>query len=280
MNQEPQISQASNGTQACARAEELVSYLYQEASAAQAQDFEQHMRGCLSCRAELEEFGIVRESIGDWRTSALGSIFTSHASEASLATTFDASTDALARQSKERPTRQRNALAAIREFFTLSPGWMRAATAFAGLAFCALAVIAFTHFFERAEPRTALAVAKPSEAEKSSDKVYTKQQVDEMLARVKQESDAGKQERLVQKSHHTDVAIASPSSTNSSTRQTARKNATVPSPVLANASTVRRGSNRISTRDRQQLAEVLLPQETKDEEKLPRLSDLLDSDSN
>jgi anti-sigma factor RsiW len=271
MKQEAQISEASNETPACARAEELVSYLYQEASAAQAHDFEQHMRGCVSCRAELEEFGIVRESIGDWRTSALGGLFISNASEASLATSFEASKDA--------PARQRNALAALREFFTLSPGWMRAATAFAGLAFCALAVIAFTHFFERAETQTALS-EKPPVVEKSSDKIYTKQQVDEMLARVKQESDAGKQQRLDQESHHTDVAVASPSSTNSATRQTTRKSATVPSPVLANASTVRRGTNHISTRDRQQLAEVLLPQETKDEEKLPRLSDLLQNDSN
>ena len=272
MNQEPQISEAANGTPACARAEELVSYLYQEASAAQAQDFEQHMRGCVSCRTELEEFGLVRESIGDWRTSALGGLVPSRASEASSAKAFETS--------KERPTRQRSALAAIREFFTLSPGWMRAATAFAGLAFCALAVIAFTHFFERATTQTATVLEKPSPVEKSSDKVYTKQQVDEMLARVKQESDAGRQERLVQQSRQTDVAIASPSSTNGATRQTVRKSATLPSPVLANASTVRRGSNHISTRDRQQLAEVLLPQETKDEEKLPRLSDLLDNDSN
>jgi anti-sigma factor RsiW len=272
MNQEQQISAATNGTQGCARAAELVSYLYQEASAAQALDFEQHMGRCVSCRTELEEFGSVRESIGDWRTSALGGIFTSPAKEASPATAFEASTDA--------PQRPRNALAAIREFFKLSPGWMRAATAFAGLAFCALAVVAFTHFFAHAEPQTAVVTEKTPPVEKSSDKVYTQQQVDEMLARAKQESDAGKQKRLDQESGKTDVALASPSSTNSSTRNTMRKSATVPSPVLADASTVRHGSNHISTRERQQLAEGLLPQETKDEEKLPRLSDLLENDSN
>jgi hypothetical protein len=272
MNQEQQISAASDGTQECARAPELVSYLYQEAGAAQALDFEQHMRRCVSCRTELEDFGSVRESIGDWRTSALGGIFTSTAREASPATVFEAATGG--------PARPRDALAAIREFFTLSPGWMRAATAFAGLAFCALAVVAFTHFFALTEPQTATMAEKTPNVEKSSDKVYTQRQVDEMLARAKGESDASKQKRLDQESGKTDVALASPSSTNSPTRNAVRKSATVPSPVLADASTVRHGSSHISTRERQQLAEVLLPQETKDEEKLPRLSDLLENDSN
>jgi hypothetical protein len=270
MNQEQQISAASDGTQECARAPELVSYLYQEAGAAQALDFEQHMRRCVSCRTELEDFGSVRESIGDWRTSALGGIFTSTAREASPATVFEAATGG--------PARPRDALAAIREFFTLSPGWMRAATAFAGLAFCALAVVAFTHFFARTEPQTV--AEKTTPVEKSSDKVYTQQQVDEMLARAKGESDESKRKRLDQESGKADVALASPSSTNSSLRNTVRKSATVPSPVLADAATARHGSNHISTRERQQLAEVLLPQETKDEEKLPRLSDLLENDSN
>jgi hypothetical protein len=269
MNQEQQITKASGSTQACSRAEELISYLYQETSAAEALDFEQHMRGCVSCRSELEEFGIVRESIGEWRAQALGGLFNSTDREASPAAVFEAS--------KAGPTRQRSALAAIREFFTLSPGWMRGATAFAGLAFCALAVIAFAHFYEHKEAQT-VSVEKPS------DKVYTKQQVDEMLAQVRQESSASKQvraDRLDQESRKSEVAIASSSSTNTAARPAAvRKSATVPSPALAKAATIRRGSNNISTRERQQLAEVLLPQETRDEEKLPRLSDLLGNDAN
>jgi hypothetical protein len=265
MNQEQQLSEAAQDAPACEHAEELISYLYNEASAAEAKDFERHMRGCVSCRTELAEFGIVRESVGEWRTSALGGIINAPATESSFAHAFDAT--------KVGPTRQRSAFAAIREFFTLSPGWMRAATGFAALTFCALAVIAFTHFFQRAEPQTVF-------VEKPSDKIYTKQQADEMVAQAKQQSAAVKQEKLDQSSRPQEVAIAHSSSTNNPTRQTARKSATVSSPALANASTVRHGSTHNSARERQQLAEVLLPQETKDEEKLPRLSDLLENDSN
>jgi hypothetical protein len=150
---------------------------------------------------------------------------------------------------------------------------MRAATAFAALTFCALAIIAFAHFSARTEPQTVF-------VEKPSDKIYTKQQADEMVAHAKQESAAVKQEKPDPESRQHEVSIASSSSINGPTRPTVRKNATVPSPALANASPVRHGSLHNSARERQQLAEVLLPQETKDEEKLPRLSDLLENDSN
>jgi hypothetical protein len=265
MNQEHLLAEARNSTQACAHAGELISYLYQEASAAEALDFEQHMRGCVSCRTEFAEFGQVHKSIGDWRTEALGGTLASPATETKIATVYASSQTA--------QTRQRSALAAIREFFTLSPGWMRAATAFAGLAFCALAIIAFTHLYERVEPSASV-------AETPSDKVYTKQQVDEMLARAKQENDERKQEQSNLEASQTLAAIASPSSTNSSKRQAAHRSATISSPALANASPAGHVSHQVSTRERQQLAEVLLPQETKDDERLPRLSDLLDNDSN
>jgi anti-sigma factor RsiW len=51
---------------ACARAEDLVSYLYGEADEAAALAFEQHAQHCASCRTELAEFRQVRVSIGEW----------------------------------------------------------------------------------------------------------------------------------------------------------------------------------------------------------------------
>ena len=124
----------------CARALDLVAYLYKDATPTEARDFEMHARQCSACRAELATFGDVREAIHDWRQHSLGAV-ASPANEAERTHAFnDPSVTA-------KPGR--SALAALREFFTLSPIWMRAATAFAALLFCALVVIAIAYFSEQ-----------------------------------------------------------------------------------------------------------------------------------
>jgi hypothetical protein len=124
----------------CARAADLVAYLYREATPAEARDFENHMKRCASCSAEIAGFGDVRGAIKEWRQQALGA-FSSHALEAS-ATAAPAFT-------RKGSAQRRSALDALREFFTLSPVWMRAATAAVAVVFCALAVIAFAYFAEQ-----------------------------------------------------------------------------------------------------------------------------------
>lgn len=124
----------------CARAADLVAYLYREATPAEARDFESHIKLCASCSAEVAEFGDVRGAIKEWRQQALGA-FSSPALEANA-------TAALA-SAREASGQRRSALDALREFFTLSPVWMRAATAVVALVFCALAVIAFAYFAEQ-----------------------------------------------------------------------------------------------------------------------------------
>lgn len=135
----------------CARAEDLIAYLYKEATPAEAIDFENHMQRCASCRAEMAAFGDVREAITDWRQQALGTL-SSPAFEAHPATAFVSMSEA--------PKQRRSALAALREFFTLSPGWMRAAAAAVVLVFFTLAVIAITHLAE--QPKVVF-VEKPAE---------------------------------------------------------------------------------------------------------------------
>src|SRR5215213_1680764 len=127
----------------CGRAEALVTYLYGEATADEARDFEGHLRQCAACRTELADFGGVREAIGDWRLQALGTL-------AHTATEPDASPRFNAEETPQR--RPASALAALREFFALSTAWVRAATAAVAVAFCALAAIAVAHFVE--QPRT------------------------------------------------------------------------------------------------------------------------------
>lgn len=122
----------------CERTGDLVAYLYREATDKEARDFESHLRLCPSCRAELAAFSEVRVAINDWRQHTLG---------ASAAPAYEAEA-AFANQSVA-VNRTRSALAAFREFFTLSPLWMRAATAVAALLFCALVVIAVAYFTEQ-----------------------------------------------------------------------------------------------------------------------------------
>ena len=99
----------------CERASDLIAFIYNEAGEREAQDFELHLRECNSCREEAASFGVVRESIATWRDEALAG--------------FVATPVVKTRKS---------ALAALRQFFDLSPLWLKGATAFALLTFCVL----------------------------------------------------------------------------------------------------------------------------------------------
>lgn len=125
-------------TGSCARAADLVAYLYKEATPAETRDFENHMQCCASCSAEMAAFGDVRGTIGEWRQQSLGA-FSSTALEANARTA----------SAREDSRQRRSALTALREFFALSPVWMRAATAAVALVFCTLAVIAIAYFAEQ-----------------------------------------------------------------------------------------------------------------------------------
>ena len=129
----------------CVRAEDMVAYLYDEADTTAAQSFEAHAQDCASCRTELAQFRQVRVSIGEWRQQALGSLATT-----ALATNAPANLEPV----RVVPERKPSALAAIREFFSLSPMWMRAATAALGVVFCALIILTIAHYNE--QPKTVI----------------------------------------------------------------------------------------------------------------------------
>jgi Putative zinc-finger len=63
MNTENNFHRSSD----CQRKEDLVSYLYQEAGAAERASFERHLDLCDSCRAELSAFTRVREQLSAWQ---------------------------------------------------------------------------------------------------------------------------------------------------------------------------------------------------------------------
>jgi hypothetical protein len=139
-----------NNSPTCERASDLIAFLYDEATESEARDFKLHLQECSSCRGELASFGLVRESITAWRDEALSGFV---------------STPLPARVTSK------SALAALRQFFDLSPLWLKAATGFAVLAFCALAVLAFV----RLQPKQPVLTAGNPHA------IYSQEDVNRMV---------------------------------------------------------------------------------------------------
>jgi len=123
-------------TRGCERASDLVAFLYGEAGPAEARDFRLHLNACDECREELAAFGEVRARVVGWRAEALGD-----APALGLSRAFEAEPGAASSSFAPAP-RARSARAALREFFALSPWWLRAATTAALLVFCGLAALA------------------------------------------------------------------------------------------------------------------------------------------
>jgi hypothetical protein len=103
----------------CERADDLLGYLYGEASEAEAQAFELHLKQCGSCKADLSSFGQVRQSVATWRDEVL---------------------DGFVAAPLELAPRRKSAIAALKGFFDLSPFWMKGAAALLTVLFCVLAV--------------------------------------------------------------------------------------------------------------------------------------------
>jgi anti-sigma factor RsiW len=150
----------------CHRAEDLVTYLYGEAPESEALDFRAHLQQCDACGSEFATFNQMHESIRVWRNEALG---TSFDPAAILAEPAVHSTQFVHRE------RRLSALAALREFFSVSPLWLRGATAFAGLLFCALVVFAIYGNRQRSAP----IASQPTE------QMFTKADLDRAVADAK-----------------------------------------------------------------------------------------------
>ena len=147
--------QKMNERPVCHRAEDLVTHLYGEANAEEARDFSAHMQQCDACRAEFTVFHQVHDSIVTWRNEALG------ATPVSASATIPVAATAAFVQHE----RKLSALAALREFFSVSPLWLRGATAFTGLLLCALIVFAVSRTWQQ-----------PVMTARDDDKKYTEEQ--------------------------------------------------------------------------------------------------------
>lgn len=101
----------------CERAPDLMAFLYREMNERETHEFRLHLQQCSSCREEVASLGVVRESIGAWRDEALAGFVSTPVTT----------------------TPRKSAIAALRQFFDLSPLWLKGATAFAMVAFFVLA---------------------------------------------------------------------------------------------------------------------------------------------
>jgi hypothetical protein len=147
----------------CERVDDLIGFLYGELSENEASSFERHLRECVVCAAEFAAFGQIHESMVEWRNDSLGLA-------GSPVVVSDPGLAPVATQS-EMPAK--SALAALREFFALSPLWMKGATALATVLFCACAVLAVAYM--KARP------FRPQVANANSGRVYTPQEVNELV---------------------------------------------------------------------------------------------------
>jgi hypothetical protein len=132
-----EVMNETKKTDDCERAGELVAYFYGEANRAERESFDAHLSGCGVCRDELAAFAGVREAVGHWRADILSG---AHAfSSAATVAPPDARRE---RATASAAPPRRAALAAFREFFKLSPVWLRAGVFASALAVCALVALA------------------------------------------------------------------------------------------------------------------------------------------
>jgi anti-sigma factor RsiW len=126
----------------CERENDLISFLYGEVNELEARDFERHLQICRLCQSEMASFGQVRESIGLWKEEALAGFVPPQV---------------------VAPVRKKSALAALREFFDLSPLWMKGAVGLAAVLFCVMVAFVLSKSLSQPTPVVAKNDAKYSE---------------------------------------------------------------------------------------------------------------------
>jgi hypothetical protein len=119
----------------CEGGNDLIAFLYGELDEGAARDFERHLINCADCESELSAFKQIRSSAVAWRRETVG---------AATATSAAASPVVSRASDLAKPS----AMTAFRQFFDLSPWWMKGSMAFASVLFCLVSALALAHLFE------------------------------------------------------------------------------------------------------------------------------------
>ena len=141
----------------CGRENDLIAFLYGELSDVEARTFQRHVHDCVTCNAELAAFRNVHESVVAWRNESLGSVV-------SPARITDS---AIASVGHEKPS----ALRALREFFNLSPLWLKGTVAFASVLFCLFAGLAIARLRDK----------PPAPVANNPEKAYSEEQLNAVV---------------------------------------------------------------------------------------------------
>jgi hypothetical protein len=155
----------------CDRENDLITFLYGEVNEHEARDFERHLKTCSQCESELGAFKPIRESIIAWRDEALGRVCEPALTGAQVSV-----------------PRKQSAIAAMREFFNLSPLWLKGAVAFASILFCVFGSLVLARLLNQSDGRVA----------SNEQKLYTKEElskkIDEAVQAKERELLSGKNE--------------------------------------------------------------------------------------
>jgi hypothetical protein len=227
----------------CGRENDLIAFLYDELNDVEMRSFQRHVHDCSGCSAELASFREVRESVVAWRNESLRGVTSSNMVADSMVT----------------PLRQRrpSATAALREFFNLSPLWMKGAVAFASLLFCLFAVLSVARWRDTSQPST---------AGNNDNKLYTQQQVNSLVEqRVQEELQRSKSS----KEQTPDSSVAN----NNVSQKNASKRIVNRGGELAKVSRVPRARRPLTRDEREQLAADLRLISSKKDTDIDLLSD-------
>ena len=153
----------------CGLENDLIGFLYGELNEIEGLAFQRHLHECSACCKELAGFGDVRESVVAWRNESLGSI--------GLPAQITASSPTRAAQG--RPS----AMAALREFFSLSPLWMKGAVACAAILFFLFAGLALARLRDYPPAVVVRAPVAPTQSPQEL-KALVDQRVQEELKRI------------------------------------------------------------------------------------------------
>jgi hypothetical protein len=273
----------------CERAGELVAYFYGEASRDERASFDTHLATCGACRDELDAFAGVREAVGHWRAEILDIAHAPSFNETVAAAQTQArngqeqaasvsprsafiSPRAVSDAPRASFNTPRAALAALREFFALSPVWMRAGTVAAALAVCALAALAVVNaevrwdnggvaFSTRLRSETK---TTPGQVDAPVAKVYPQVEVDNLVA----ERDAALRELEDTRAQLEDSRAANLIAAVETLEPVSDSSAEVSTPNNA-----RRERRHVATPNARQQRQRF--RDNRDEEDVPRLYDLL-----
>jgi anti-sigma factor RsiW len=154
----------------CGRENDLIGFLYGELNEGEALAFQKHLGDCATCNTELTGFGAVRQSVVAWRNESLAGVaFPTQA------------TESLPLRAAEAPP---SALAALREFFNLSPLWMKGAVAFASILFCVFAGLAVARLRDKPPSAGVVGPTAPTQSTQEFNALIERR-VQEELKRIK-----------------------------------------------------------------------------------------------